>query len=580
MHGEHVQRSEGIAVSGGPTSIMADLDDLEHACAGLERLEPALRDMRAPLRQWEFEVQAHSDVLPEVAALSRELQGIEAEMARVQETTGTSAASVRASVDRYRAAERGARHAVERAQYSAAEAVAHVWSSGQDGFTVDEAEHLVRNALNSVGETGLAAAITSGLFAGGVRAPGMSRFRGLVDAKEAARVAKAADASGKDSRSLAKKLSAQGRSLGVKDPLKDPAAALAGWIMDGPAGDAYDEVANWESLSQAMLRHQAQQRVEVLGPAEDVVGGPSSLDGGVGAVMGLQDQASGAGPGHIAVTQVRAADGRDTYLVTLPGTQDSPLEDRYERGEDGTPYDNFIGWGGVADAVGRKSARTGDAVAQALAAAGVPEGARVVSAGHSQGGMHAVNMLSHPTLAGRYEMVGAYTYGAPAANLPTPVGTPVLHLEDEHDLTVALDGGPNPATVDRVTVTLSSTPSVTSAEFREYVEALEAVREERDLDAVQDGWEAAQRLPAHLRDVPDRLEEHHRLSSYQELVAAQEARGPEAWGAAAGTVAALGRMTEGRVVSQKTVPLGRRRGEMPRRRRPAGQLDIGAAGAL
>ena len=220
--------------------------------------------------------------------------------------------------------------------------------------------------------------------------------------------------------------------------------------------------------------------------------------------------------------------------------------------------------------MGRNSQRTGDAVAAALAAAGVPDGARVLPAGHSQGGLHAVNLLSHEALASRYEMAGAYTYGSPTANLPTPEGTPVLHLEDEHDLTAALDGGPNPATVDRATVILASTPSVTTQEFQEYVEYLRVLDEDYDLSEVPEDYEAMKRLPAHLADVPRRLMEHHGIGSYRELVEAQEARGFEAWGEAAPTVAALGLLTGGRVLSQKTVPLGRRRPEpWERQPRPA-----------
>lgn len=564
----------GIAgVSGGPTSIMADLDDLEHACVGLERLEPALTALRVPVRQWAEELPAHAGPAPGALVAVERLRELEVDAVRLEEVARTTATSVRMSVDGYRAAERGARHAVERAQHTLGEAASHVWSAGQDGFTVGEAEHLVRNSLNSLGETVLAKAVAGGLFAGALKVPGVSRHRGLLDSRAAARAAKAGDADGRDTRSLAQRLTAKGRTLGAKSPLADPAAALAGWVMDGPVGDVYDEAVNWESFWEAVLRPLAQQRVEVLGPAEAVQDGPGALDGGVGAVMGLQDQATGAGPGRILVTQVRAPDGRDTYVVTLPGTQEQPLDAEHEVGEDGVRYDNFIDWGGVADAAGRTSQRTGDAVAQALAAAGVPDGARVVPSGHSQGGMHAVNLLSHEALADRYEMAGAYTYGAPTASLPTPAGVPVLHLEDEHDLTASLDGGPNPATADRVTVTLSSTPSVTTEEFREYVEALETIEQERDLDAVRDGWDATQELPDHLRDVPARLLEHHRLASYRELVEAQEARGPEAWGAAAGTVAALGRMTEGRVVSQRTVVLGRREPAVmqpDRRHRPQG----------
>lgn len=533
-----------VRVSGGPTSIMADLDDLEHACVGLERLDPAVETLRVPVRQWAEELPAHAETVPGVLVAVERLRDLEVDAVRLQELARVTAASVRLSVDGYRAAERGARHAVERAQYSAADAAAHVWEEGRDGLTVDEAERLVRNAMNSAGQSLLALAVSRGMFLGLFKVPGADRVRTAVDHRAAARAAKEASADGRDGRGLGERAWVRGRGSLVRRTLSDPVGTVAGWIMDGPVGDVYDEVVNWETAGEGVAALWGELPVEVVGEVEQIVGGPERLDGGVGSIIALQDQLRQAGPGRIGITRVAAADGEDSYIVMLPGTQlGQPLEPRHRVGADGAEYLNFADMAGIGDAVGHSSERTGDAVAAALAAAGVPDGARIVLGGHSQGGMHAVNLSVHPALSERYRVAGGYTYGAPSGNLEAAEGVPFLELVDEHDLVTALDGGPAPATADRTSVLLGSAPSVTGEEFRRYLQALEADHAE---------------LPEHLAGVGERVMEHHHLENYRRLVAAQEARGPEAWGEAAPTVAALGLLVGGQVVSQQTVPLGRR----------------------
>lgn len=146
-------------------------------------------------------------------------------------------------------------------------------------------------------------------------------------------------------------------------------------------------------------------------------------------------------------------------------------------------------------------------------------------------------------------MAGAYTYGAPSANLHTPRGTPVLQVEDAHDAVAAADGGPNPATVDRVTVTLDSAAPLTGDELAELLadpsvgEALSSTRREERVDRA--------------RELGERMLEPHRYVSYREQVGAVEAAGLAGWGAAGATVQRLGQLTRGRVVRQQTVPLGR-----------------------
>lgn len=548
-----VEEPSIVRVSGGPRSVMADLDDLEHTCVGLEQLEPSLSALRMPLRQWAEELPAHAGAAPVVHSAAERLRQLEVEAVQVQEIARTTATSVRISVDRYRAAERGARHAVERAEHTLAEARDHLVEAGRDGLTVDEAEQIVRNAVNSGARTAIAALIARGLFTGiAKKAPMPDSVRGMVDVETGKRRARAAGPSGEDARSPWAKARTKGASMLAKGQFSDPAAALAAWVMAGPAGDAVDEVANVENTMAAAGLALPSQPVELMGEPREVAAPPEALDGGVGSVMDLQDAVVAAGPGHLGITEVETASGETAYILTLPGTQTEALENPPPAGDLAPAYwryEGFAGEAGIVDALGRRSEKTGEGVAAALAAAGVPAGATVVTAGHSQGGLHAVNLLSHGSLATRYRMAGAYTYGAPSANLPTPRGTPVLQVEDGHDVVVASDGGPNPATADRVTVTLASAAPLTGDELAELLadpsvgEALSPTRREERLERT--------------RELGQRILEPHRYSAYREQVGAVEAAGLAGWGAAAPTVQRLGRLTRGRVVRQQTVPLGR-----------------------
>lgn len=547
------RESSVLRVSGGPTSVMADLDDLEHACVGLERLEPALSALRMPLRQWAPELPAHAGAAPVVHSAAELLRQLEVETVQVQEIARTTATSVRMSVERYRAAERGARHAVERAEYTLGQVRDHLVAAGQDGLTVDEAEQIVRNAVNSGARTVIASLIARGLFTGVAKtAPMPGSVRSLVDVETAKRRARAAGPSGEDLRSAWEKGRTRGMSMLAKGQFADPAAVLAAWVMDGPVGDAVDEIANVENTMAAAGVALPSQPVQLLGAPQEVAAPPADLDGGVGSVMDLQDAVMAAGPGHLGITEVETASGETAFILTLPGTQTEALQSPPPVA-DGAPedwrYEGFAGEAGIVDALGRRSAGTGEGVVAALAAAGVPAGATVVTAGHSQGGLHAVNLLSHGALSARYRMAGAYTYGAPSANLPTPRGTPVLQVEDAHDAVAAADGGPNPATVDRVTVTLDSAAPLTGDELAELLadpsvgETLSPARREERLDRA--------------RELGQRMLEPHRYSAYREQVGAVEAAGLAGWGAAGATVQRLGRFTRGRVVRQQTVPLGR-----------------------
>ncbi|MDY6054929.1 hypothetical protein [Micrococcus sp.] len=259
---------------------------------------------------------------------------------------------------------------------------------------------------------------------------------------------------------------------------------------------------------------------ELPGVGPGAPGTPTHLDGGPGDLASLIPDAS-LPPGTITLTQVTTASGEDVWVVGLPGTQaSSALVD-----PDG-------GWSdpmGIADALGRGSEHTGEGIARALTLGGVPEGEPVVFVGYSQGGLHALNMPSHPLVSERWDVAGVVTFASPGGGILTPAGVPVMAFQREVDLVTALDGGPEPATVWRATVTFQP-----------------------ESGAAPEGY-TGPGLPG----FSDVFGPEHALPRYLEQVRAYEAAPPELKVQEQGQLAALSALTAGTVRSSATVRLRR-----------------------
>ena len=91
--------------------------------------------------------------------------------------------------------------------------------------------------------------------------------------------------------------------------------------------------------------------------------------------------------------------------------------------------------------------------------AGISPGDPVMIVGHSQGGMQAVNLLGHDS---GFTITNVVTAGSPTSQEDIPVdgGTQVLSFENTGDVVPLLNGEPNEATSNHVTVQFddSSTP--------------------------------------------------------------------------------------------------------------------------
>ena len=129
------------------------------------------------------------------------------------------------------------------------------------------------------------------------------------------------------------------------------------------------------------------------------------------------------GPGHIEVQTVLGADGQERYVVYIPGTQEwtpgsNNPADVMSDVEVGLSYDDSV---------------LSHAVQRAMENAGVPEGAQVVLAGHSLGGLTAVQMSRDPFFASQYDVAGVFTAGAGTDITPPPSGVQFQALRHHND---------------------------------------------------------------------------------------------------------------------------------------------------
>ena len=93
---------------------------------------------------------------------------------------------------------------------------------------------------------------------------------------------------------------------------------------------------------------------------------------------------------------------------------------------------------------------------QALEAAGAAAGDQVVAVGHSQGGIHAMNLAQDKAFLSEFDLKFVLTAGSPVGGITSEPGISALHLEHIQDWVPGTDGADNPDTKDRVTVTLTN----------------------------------------------------------------------------------------------------------------------------
>jgi hypothetical protein len=158
-----------------------------------------------------------------------------------------------------------------------------------------------------------------------------------------------------------------------------------------------------------------------------------------------QADALGDAPDHVQVITVTHPDGRPpSYIVQIPGTQVwSP-----KRGDN--PVDLSTNVNLMA---GAGETEMQQAVRAAMRAAGIPPGADVMLAGHSQGGITAMAMACDPATLHEFHITSVVTAGSPVGHFRPPSDVSVLSLEEKQDVVPKLDGVDNPDLPNWTTVT-------------------------------------------------------------------------------------------------------------------------------
>ncbi len=194
--------------------------------------------------------------------------------------------------------------------------------------------------------------------------------------------------------------------------------------------------------------------IEVVGHAPDR---DVEFDGSIESLVDLQKLAEREPPGSLLVTRIEGPQG-PVYVLTIPGTQSGPPEDREGNirriegagpgRELGNPWDGV----GIVEGMGNESKNLIPSVEEALRQSGARNGDRVVVTGYSQGGIHAANIVNDEHLNELFVFPHLSTFGSPTGRIPVPKDTPALHLEDKNDIVPGTDGSRNPDERNRLTV--------------------------------------------------------------------------------------------------------------------------------
>ncbi|MBG6084557.1 alpha/beta hydrolase family protein [Zhihengliuella flava] len=217
---------------------------------------------------------------------------------------------------------------------------------------------------------------------------------------------------------------------------------LANWLRDEEHGGlAEDSVyqrlvpvlhAVWAQLSKALG-----QPIDVVGVrSQDTAGFAPGLWGVVQEGAHLQQDSA------ITIRSTETATGT-VHVVTFPGTQGA--------GE-AWHSKNFSDLTGAVEATTEQSRTQVEATLEALERVGAHPGDRLVLSGHSQGGMHAVNVANNSGVRDLYPVEYVITQGAPVAELGLTEQVKSVHFEHVDDPITGLDGADVQASEEHMVV--------------------------------------------------------------------------------------------------------------------------------
>ena len=156
----------------------------------------------------------------------------------------------------------------------------------------------------------------------------------------------------------------------------------------------------------------------------------SSIFGGVEDAYSVAGT-PGAPDGAVRIVSVTQADGSVAYIVNIPGTETWGINGSGQ-GRDLTS--NLMVMAGQSSSAQR-------AIELAMEQAGIPPGAPVLLAGHSQGGMLAAALASDPAFMDKYNVTNVVTVGSPVDGVNIDPRVQVLEAQHQGDLVPTLDLG-------------------------------------------------------------------------------------------------------------------------------------------
>lgn len=158
---------------------------------------------------------------------------------------------------------------------------------------------------------------------------------------------------------------------------------------------------------------------------------------------GFTDAMGGSDSTAIDVKLVRAPDGTEHWVVSLPSTQEwLDLEGSGAMNDRDANIELMLMENPVLKSQYER------AVLQAMKEAGAAPGDPVVFTGFSQGGIMAANLASEPSLP--YRPIGVVTNGSPVDSFHVPSNVPVIAFQHATDPVPALDGNEHGATASNV----------------------------------------------------------------------------------------------------------------------------------
>ncbi|MDR0365796.1 MAG: hypothetical protein LBH68_03065 [Bifidobacteriaceae bacterium] len=182
--------------------------------------------------------------------------------------------------------------------------------------------------------------------------------------------------------------------------------------------------------------------------------GPTVAGGGVDSIEALIGKIGQVAGGDrertdISITKVTDAYGKNSWLVSIPGTESMAM------GSGLSPSDNLTN----LEAVRGDLNAIGLAVTMAMGDAGIKPGDPVVLAGHSQGGIVGAALSADEEFAKAYNVTAVLTAGSPTGLLKPSRQAQWLSMEHVQDVVPVTDGKPNPHAANHTTVVRDLDPS-------------------------------------------------------------------------------------------------------------------------